>query len=186
MKMSAVLFVIASLMIMLSCAPLARSIPPAPPSSPIPSANTLEPTTAPPADPAASDAPYNESAVPAQDIANALAESEKDGKLVLLDFGANWCPDCVVLSTLFEDPAVKPFLEENFRVVSIDVGEWDKNLDISEKYGSPIDNGIPAVVVLTPNGEVIASTKDGALANARTATPQEILTYLQTWVAKKP
>jgi thiol-disulfide isomerase/thioredoxin len=166
MKISAVSFVIVFLIVMLSCAPIGRSIPP---------------TTS-----VVTDAPYDENAVPGEDIANALAESEKDGKLVLLDFGANWCPDCVVLSKLFEDPTVTPFLEENFHVVSIDVGYWDKNLDISEKYGNPIKNGIPAVVVLAPNGEIIASTKDGALANARTATAQDILAYLQIWVAQKP
>ena len=131
-------------------------------------------------------APYNENAVPTDDIANALAQSENDGKLVLLDFGANWCPDCLVLTVLFEDPAVKPFLTENYHVVRIDVGQWDKNLDISQKYGNPIDKGIPAVVVLAPNGEIIASTEDGALANARTATAQEILEFLKAWLAKKP
>ena len=130
-------------------------------------------------------APYNENAVPTDEIANALALSEQDGKLILLDFGANWCPDCLVLTVLFEDPAVKPFLTENYHVVRIDVGQWDKNLDISQKYGSPIDKGIPAVVVLAPNGEIIASTEDGALANARTATAQEILEFLKAWLAKK-
>ncbi len=186
MKISAVLFAIVFLMILSGCLLVATPIPPAPASSPVPLANTLDAITAPPANSIAPDAPYNENAIPGEDIANALAESKKDGKLVLLDFGANWCPDCVVLSTLFEDSAVKPFLEENFRVVSIDVGYWDKNLDISEKYGNPIENGIPAVVVLAPNGEIIATTKDGSLANARTATAQDILTYLQTWLAQKP
>jgi thiol:disulfide interchange protein len=131
-------------------------------------------------------APYNKNAVPAADIANALAQSKNDGKLVLLDFGANWCPDCLVLTTLFEDPAVKPFLAENYHVVRIDIGMGDKNLDVSQKYGNPIEKGIPAVVVLTPNGEIIATTKDGSLANARTATAQEILGLLKTWLAQKP
>lgn len=180
MKISTASFAVALLVIMLSCAPLARSISPTLSSSPVPPANTVEVSTVAPG------GPYNENAIPGEDIANALAESAKDGKLVLLDFGANWCPDCVVLSTLFEDATVKPFLEENYRVVSIDVGYWDKNLDISEKYENPIENGIPAVVVLAPNGEMIATTKDGALANARTATAREILTYLQTWASQKP
>jgi thiol-disulfide isomerase/thioredoxin len=149
---------------------------------------TLPPTLTPMATEVPVDihAPYNENAIPADDIANALAQSENDGKLVLLDFGANWCPDCLVLTTLFEDPAVKPFLVENYHVVRIDIGMGDKNLDVSQKYGNPIEKGIPAVVVLTPNGEIIATTKDGSLANARTATAQEILGLLKTWLAQKP
>ena len=136
--------------------------------------------------PASSGAPYDEAANPQKDIEAALASAQQDGKLVLLDFGANWCPDCVVLSTLFEDPSVQPYLQDHFYVVKIDVGEWDKNLDISQQYGDPIANGIPAVVVLAANGDIIATTKDGALANARTATAQGILGYLERWVAQKP
>jgi thioredoxin 1 len=163
-------------------------------STPLPATNQptpqpiLEPINTPePANTTISpSSPYDETAVPQKDIETALINAERDEKLVLLDFGANWCPDCVVLSTLFEDPFVRPYLQENFYVVKIDVGEWDKNLDISQQYGNPIDNGIPAVVVLSANGDIIATTKDGALANARTATAQEILGYLKTWVAEKP
>jgi len=74
------------------------------------------------------------------------------------------------LSHLFEDQTVHPFLDANFHVVSIDVGNWDRNLDVSQTYGDPIENGIPAVVILAGSGDVIASTKNGALADARTAT----------------
>ncbi len=133
-----------------------------------------------------SSAPYDETAIPQKDIEIALANAQKSGKLVLLDFGANWCPDCVVLSKLFEGATVQPYLQANFYVVKIDVGNWDKNLDISQRYGKPIENGIPAVVVLSPKGDIIATTKNGALANARTATEQEILGYLKMWVAEKP
>lgn len=195
MKISTALFAVVVLLVVLSgCLLVATPIPPTlsptllptfPPSL-VPLTNTPEATIAPAATSAAPDAPYNENAVAGNDIVSALAQSEKDGKLILLDFGANWCPDCVVLSTLFEDPTVKPFLDENFHVVRIDIGFGDKNLDVAGQYGNPIANGIPAVVVLAPNGEIIASTKDGSLANARTATAQDILTYLQTWRALKP
>lgn len=159
-------------------------------TAPIPLTNTPEPTAISPQTareaPVDLEAPYDENAVAQQDITSALAKSEKDGKLILLDFGANWCPDCIVLTVLFEDPTVKPFLEENFRVVRIDIGYGDKNLDVAQQYGNPIAKGIPAVVVLAPNGEILATTQDGSLANARTATPQDILAYLQTWLALKP
>jgi len=130
--------------------------------------------------------PYDQHADAHKDILTALTEARADGKLVLLDFGANWCLDCIVLSHLFEDKTVHPFLDDNFHVVSIDVGNWDRNLDVSKQYGSPIDNGIPAVVILTGSGDVLASTKSGALADARTATAREVLDYLKGWVAQKP
>jgi len=36
------------------------------------------------------------------------------------------------------------FLDDHFHVVNVDVGNWDRNLDVSQRYGSPIDGGIPA------------------------------------------
>ena len=136
--------------------------------------------------PARAQGPYDKRADARQDIHAALTQARADGKLVLLDFGANWCLDCIVLSHLFEDQTVRPFLDDNFHVVSIDVGNWDRNLDVSQQYGSPIDNGIPAVVILAGSGDVIASTKNGALADARTATARDVLAYLKGWVAQKP
>lgn len=197
MKMSRIPLVILALVFFMSgCVP---SVAPLPTPTSVPSPNIPIPTVVPtvaaatlPETSAATEipvdlhAPYDENAIPADDIVHAMAQSASDGKLVLLDFGANWCPDCLVLTTLFEDPAVKPFLEENYHVVRIDVGMWDKNLDISQAYGNPIDNGIPAVVVLSPTGEIIATTKDGSLANARTATAEEILALITEWYAQKP
>ena len=102
--------------------------------------------------------PYDEQADPAQDIAAALQQAKADDKRVLLDFGANWCPDCLVLAQHFENAQVKPFLDEHFVVVKIDVGQWDKNLEIAQQYGNPIERGIPAVVVLDADGAQLAST----------------------------
>ena len=130
--------------------------------------------------------PYNEKADPAQDIAAALKQAKADHKRVLLDFGANWCPDCIVLALHFGNAQVKPFLDQHFVMVQIDVGKWDKNLKISEHYGNPIKLGIPAVVVLDENGKQIASTADGSLASASTSKPQEILAYLKQWAAASP
>lgn len=128
--------------------------------------------------------PFDATADAHADIEHALNESRADRKLVLLDFGANWCLDCQVLEKLMEDSAVAAFLSTNFRVVHVDVGEFDRNLDISKAYGSPIDKGVPAVVVLSPSGDTVASTKDGSLESARSVTAQEILAYLQSWVEK--
>ncbi len=119
-----------------------------------------------------------------QDIAHALAQAKTEHKRVLVDFGADWCPDCVVLSHIFDDAQVKPFLDKHFVVVRVNVGQWDANLDVSEQYGDPIAKGIPAVVVLSPDQQIIASTGGGELANARTATREDILDFLQKWAAK--
>jgi protein disulfide-isomerase len=118
------------------------------------------------------------------DISAALAQARTDRKLVLLDFGADWCLDCVVLSSLLRDRKVAPYLNEHFHVVQIDVGEWNRNLDVSKEYGDPIKKGIPAVVVLSPLGSTVASTANGALSTARNANANDVIKLLQSWVAK--
>jgi thioredoxin 1 len=127
--------------------------------------------------------PYDSTADARQDIDAALRESRNDHKLVLLDFGANWCLDCLVLDRLLRDSTVAPYLGANFRVVHVEVGRFDRNLEISRAYGSPIEGGVPAVVVLSPAGVVVATTKDGSLESARTATAAQILRFLHSWVA---
>lgn len=135
---------------------------------------------------AASSAPiYDVDADAKQDIAHALAIAKAEQKLVLIDFGADWCPDCVVLSRIFESKEVKPYLDEHYVVVRVNVGQWDANLDVSSQYGDPIKKGIPAVVVLSPEGRQLATTGDGSLANARSATRQEILNVLTQWVEQR-
>jgi len=56
---------------------------------------------------------------------------------------------------------------DRFVVIKIDVGNFDKNLDIAKRYGNPIGKGIPAVVVLSASNALLYSTKAGELANAR-------------------
>ncbi len=67
-------------------------------------------------------------------------------------------------------------------IVRIDVGQFDRNLDVAKQYGNAIAKGIPAVVVVKPDGSVAGSSSDGALANARTMTLSQVLDYLARWI----
>jgi thioredoxin 1 len=136
--------------------------------------------------PAARRDPFDENADGIKDIAAALVRANTDGKYVLLDFGANWCPDCIALSRLFEDKSVRPYFTANFHLVKINVGRRDKNQDLCASYDFPMKKGIPAIVVLAPDGRVLAATRGGELADARTATAAEILDHLKRWRALKP
>jgi thioredoxin 1 len=125
---------------------------------------------------------YDEAADARADIAAALALAKADGKRVLLDFGADWCPDCHVLSAYMDGPAGRQLVEPAFHVVRVDVGYWDHNVDVANQYGNPIAAGIPAVVVLEPDGTLVGSSAEGTLANARGMSEQQVLDYLSRWV----
>ena len=117
-------------------------------------------------------------------IDRAVAAAKRDGKHVLLDFGADWCPDCRVLGKLFEEPAVAKVVDANFHVVRIDVGRRDKNGDIAAKYRATSNDWIPAVVVLAPDGATVAVTDDRVRLTRRT-TAEELTARLTEWAPKR-
>ena len=129
--------------------------------------------------------PYDEKADPAQDIAAAFAQAKADNKYVLLDFGANWCLDCRVLSNYYATDPVKSLLVKSYHLVLIDVGNFDTHLDVVNKYGNPIENGIPALVILDPAGHTLVTTKAGEFADARSMSAQQVLDFLQKWAPKQ-
>ncbi len=128
--------------------------------------------------------PYDEKADAKRDLAEALKQAKVDHKYVLLDFGGNWCPDCVALSVMMADDEIRPFVEAKYHVVAIDVGMGDKNLDLVATYGNPIDKGVPAIVILNSAGKIVTTSKDGVMSNARTSTKQQILAFLKQWAPK--
>jgi len=125
--------------------------------------------------------PYDGRRLARFDIAFALDSAHADQKPVLLDFGANWCQPCRDLERIFSDPRVHPFLVQHFHVVRIDVGLFNHNVDVSDAYGSAMDGGIPAIVILSPGSQVLATTK-GSWSWARdNETVFGVLGCLQDW-----
>lgn len=115
------------------------------------------------------------------DISSALAEAAKDHREVLVDFGADWCPDCLALDVMFRSGQVEPELQKDYVVVAVDVGRFDHNLDLAGGYVDLQTSGIPALVVLTSNGTLRTATDDGAFSNARSMEPGQVSAFLTRW-----
>jgi thioredoxin 1 len=115
----------------------------------------------------AADGPYNESADAKLEIKQALTQSSPAKTPVILVFGANWCGDCKMLDSAMKKGASASLLSRDFKIVNVNVGHFDKNLDIAKTYGVPLQMGIPAVVIISTNNAVVYVTREGELANAR-------------------
>lgn len=113
----------------------------------------------------AADTPYDEAADARADIRQ--AQSSTKSKPILLVFGANWCPDCRVLDTALKTGPSAKLMEQDFKVVKINVGRFDRNTDIAQEYDVPLKKGIPAVVIVSASNEIMFATRGGELANAR-------------------
>ena len=124
--------------------------------------------------------PYDENADALDSISKALKIAELENKYVLLQMGGNWCPDCRTLGEYFSRPDIKAWLDDRVILVSVDVGEWNRNLDVVEAYGNPISEGIPALVLLNSENEVLFATLAGELASARSMSKNDLIVWLQT------
>jgi thioredoxin 1 len=122
---------------------------------------------------------YSADANAAQDIRRALATAAKQHKNVLLDFGGNWCIDCHVLENAFHQPRIAPLLNSNYIVVHVDVGKYDKNLDLAKKYHVNLEKGVPSLAVLDSQGKVLYSTGD--FERARVMSEDDVIQFLDKW-----
>jgi thiol-disulfide isomerase/thioredoxin len=127
--------------------------------------------------------PYDEQANANAAVNRALARARANGKRVLIDMGGNWCGDCRILAATMELPEMKAFLDRNFETVLVDVGRFDKNLQIPARYGvTERLEGVPAIFVVDPRSgrDLVGKAAVADLADARNMPPQA----LADWLAK--
>jgi thiol:disulfide interchange protein len=115
------------------------------------------------------------------DLAAALKTAATTHKRILLDFGANWCPDCRMLDLYFHDATNRPILEANFVLVHVNIGQMDANLDIAQKYEVPLNKGVPALAVLSEDGKLLYSQKNGEFESMRHMESSAVTKFLLQW-----
>jgi thioredoxin 1 len=120
---------------------------------------------------------YDEGADAKAAITATLADADKARLPVLVVFGANWCGDCRMLDATFKSGPSAQLIAKSFKVVKVDVGRFDRNVDIAERYKVPLKKGIPAVAVLSPQGQLLYATEGGELASARKMGDQGVYEF---------
>ena len=110
---------------------------------------------------------YNETADAKAEVQQALAQAAESHQAVLVVFGANWCPDCRVLNAAFKQGPSAPLIAKDFKVVKVNIGQYDQNVDMAKGYGIDLKKGIPTVASLSAKGDVLYTTKESELADAR-------------------
>jgi thioredoxin 1 len=105
--------------------------------------------------------------------------SAKPHKRILLVFGGNWCMDCHVLDNAFHQPTIAPLLNSNFVVVHVDIGKYDKNLEVAKQYHVDLEKGVPSIAVLNSDGSFLYSTAE--FEKARVLSEEDVLQFLNKW-----
>lgn len=124
---------------------------------------------------------YSDTANAKQDIRQAILTASSEHKHVLIDFGGNWCEDCQVLNLYFHDPGNASLLAANYVLVDVNIGEFDRNLDVARRYGIPLKLGVPALVVLDGSGRVLYAQRHGEFEKMRLLNSAALTAFLKKW-----
>jgi thiol:disulfide interchange protein len=114
-------------------------------------------------------------------LAAALKTASATHRRVLIDFGGNWCGDCQVLDLYMHDSKNQPLVDANYVVVHVNVGHIDANLDLAEKYGVPLNKGVPALAILSGHGALLYSQKNGEFEAMRRMQSSALTDFLMQW-----
>ena len=124
---------------------------------------------------------YSDTADAKAEIRTALATAAREHKNVILDFGGNWCSDCQLLNIYFHDPSNAGVLQSNYVLVDVNVGDYDRNLDIAQQYGIPLNKGVPALVVLDGHGRVLYAQRHGEFEKMSKLDTSVVMAFLEKW-----
>jgi thiol:disulfide interchange protein len=89
-----------------------------------------------------------------QSVDDARQKAQRNHKYLMVEFRADWCSDCRMLSRQLLESQTQATIAERFMVVQVDVGEFNRNLDIARALGVDVNQGIPAAAFFEPDGRV--------------------------------
>jgi thioredoxin 1 len=122
--------------------------------------------------------PYQSEVDPRAAVEAGKARAAASGKMLMVTFGADWCPDCLTLQRNLRDPDTHAYAERHFEIVNVDVGNSAQNARVEHELGMVV-NSIPLAVFYSSDGRPVCDTGRGELEPSRHYTSREILEFLR-------
>lgn len=129
---------------------------------------------------------FDTEADPTQHYNAALSSANEQGKLVLVVFGSEWCPDCRSLNQKMTQSPLRDTLENSFVVTHVDIGNWDLNMAFAANFGEPVAKGIPSIAIVEPEGKILYVSEAGEFASARSSGIDSLDDWFQAKLAEVP
>jgi Thioredoxin-like len=129
--------------------------------------------------------PFNESADALKDSKSATDRARAENKLLLVQFGANWSPDCLVMHKILNSDDVKSALIKSFELLSIDVGRFDKNRDrwpILAEKANGASFPIPYFLAVDPKKDMKVVDSAGWPGGSN-AKPERVKEEVKKWLS---
>src|SRR5690606_33151723 len=103
--------------------------------------------------------------------------ARESGRLVLLDFVADWCSDCREVVRVSKLEPARSVIEERYVVVYVEVGRFDRHRALLREHA--VDR-IAALVVLDPaSGRRLARTTLEPISSGAGLTPEALAEWLR-------
>ena len=128
--------------------------------------------------------PYDEKIVTSVQMDTFINDSIAKEMQPVIIFGGNWCPDCRILEGTLQIQTIKEFLQEHYQIMHIDIGRYDRNMELMNHLNIESKKGVPRVVILNFKKEVLNSSTSSEWTSARERKQQEIFNYFQEYVIK--
>jgi len=127
--------------------------------------------------------PYDEKVVDSLQLDEFIDLSITKGKQPVVIFGGNWCPDCRILEGTLAMPTIKKFLQQHYQVMHIDIGRYDRNMELMDHLNIESKKGVPRVVILDLEKNIVNSSTSSEWTTARDRKQQEIYNYFQKFLS---
>ena len=128
--------------------------------------------------------PYNNKNISSELLDAFIDETINENLQPVIIFGGNWCPDCRILDGTLELPTIEKFLNEHYKIMHIDIGRYDKNMELMSHLKIEQKKGVPRVVIFNFEKEILNSSTSSEWTTARDRKQQEIFNYFQKYVVK--
>ena len=131
---------------------------------------------------------YNEQINPLEQIDQAIAQAQAEGKYVICQVGGNWCPWCLRFADFItNDSTINAVIKENFVFIHVNyhprkAGEVGKAL--MKRLNNAGRFGFPVLVVLDEQGNIIHIQDSGYLEEDKSYNAKKVLSFFQQWTPK--
>ena len=126
--------------------------------------------------------PYDEKEIESLKLDRFIDLSIDKGKQPVIIFGGNWCPDCRILEGTLAMPTIKKFIDQHYQIMHIDIGRYDRNMELMNHLNIEAKKGVPRVVILDFKKNIVNSSTSSEWTTARDRKQQEIYNYFQKFV----
>ena len=131
---------------------------------------------------------YNEEINPLEQIDQALAQAQAEGKFVICQVGGNWCPWCLRFAEFITtDSTINAVGGENFVYIHVNYhprksAEWSAAM--MKRLNNPERFNFPVFVVLDEQGNVLHIQDSSYLEEGKGYNKEKVLRFFQNWTPK--